>query len=120
MTRFVQLAQARRNILPERRSFWARFNFNQQKISLVIFFGLIFSGFAYLAVINNVSTGGFDLKRLEQRIEQLKDENRKLELEATKLESLNTIAAAGSQLELKLADKVEYLERKPPAVALGR
>ncbi|MFH1366470.1 MAG: hypothetical protein ABIH38_00580 [Patescibacteria group bacterium] len=120
MTRFVQLAQARRNILPERSPFWSRLRFNQQKISLVIFFGLIFSGFAYLAVINNVSTGGFELKRLEQRVDELKEQNRQLELEATKLESLNTIAAAGSQLELKPSDKVEYLEVTPPAVAKSR
>jgi len=120
MTRFVQLAQAKRNVLTQRQNFWSRFRLNQQKASLAVFLALIFSALAYLALINNVSTGGFELKGLEQKIEQLKEENSKLELEATKLEAMNTIAAASEQLQLTQADKVEYLEVTSPVVALSR
>ncbi|MFA5070538.1 MAG: hypothetical protein WC528_04635 [Patescibacteria group bacterium] len=120
MTRFVQLAQAKRNVFTQRENAWGRFRLSQQKVSLAVFLALIFSALAYLALINNVSTGGFQLKDLEQRIDQLKVENRKLELEATKLEAMNTLVAASEQLELTQADKVEYLEVTSPVVALGR
>lgn len=120
MTRFVQLAQKKRHVLPERPSFLGRFHFSREKLSFFIFLSLIISSFAYLALINNVSTGGFQLKGLEQKIEVLKEQNKKLEIETTKLESMNTIAQATDSLGLKPADKVEYLEVTTPAVALGR
>jgi len=120
MTRFVQLAQKKRNLIPDRPSFLGRFNFSREKLSIFIFLALIISSFAYLALINNVSTGGFELKSLEQQIATLKEQNKKLEIEATKLESMNMIAQATENMGLKPADQVEYLEVTAPVVALGR
>lgn len=119
MTKFTRITQSRRKLLKPPK-FLGRFKLNKERISISIFLALLILGFVYLALINNVSTGGFELKRLEQRVEVLKEENEKLELEVAKLQSMNVIARASAQLELVETEKVEYLELTPPYIALGR
>lgn len=74
-------------------------------------------GIIYLTLINRVATTGFEIKTLEQRVSQLRDENRKLELEAANLQSLAVVQSATESLGLTEVAKIEYLPVTGAAVA---
>lgn len=120
MTKFTCFTQKRRQPRLLKPGVFRRFRLNTEKISLAVFLALIISGFAYLALINSVSTQGFELKKLEQKIEVLKEENGKMQLEAAEWQSMNAIVTASEKMNLTVSEKVQYVELSGPAVALGR
>lgn len=71
---------------------------------------VVLMGLAYLIQVNQVSTGGFEIQDLEEKAQELKKENAKLELEAASLESLSTIEEKAQELDLVSTEKVDYLE----------
>lgn len=79
-------------------------------LQAVIIGMVVLMGFTYLVQVNRVSTSGFEIQELEQRVKGLKKENSKLELEAARLESLNAIAERVQELNLVSTEKVDYLE----------
>lgn len=87
-----------------------RFRFVALNLKVVIIGMVILTGFAYLVQVNKVSTTGFEIQELEQKAGELKKENAKLELEAARLESLNTIEERVQKLNLVSTEKVDYLE----------
>ena len=120
MTKFTRLTQNRRQSRLSKPGIFAKFKFDKEGLSVAIFLALIISGFAYLALINSVSTRGFEIKELEEKIELLKDTNGKMEMEAAELQSMNVIAAASKQMNLKAIENPEYVGVTAPVVALGR
>ena len=66
-------------------------------------------GASYLALINNVATTGFELKNLENKVEELRKENRRLEVQATELQALSAVEAASADLGLTEVAHIEYL-----------
>lgn len=51
----------------------------------------VFTGMLYILQMNVTSTKGYDIRELEQRIASLQKENRRLELDAMELQSLERI-----------------------------
>lgn len=74
-------------------------------------------GIAYLSLINRVATTGFEIRTLEQRVEELRRAGQKLELEATELQSLAIVESETESLGLTQIAKIEYLAAGAPAVA---
>jgi len=118
MTKFSKKFQSQRRARLSKPSLFSKLKISRQKLSVALFLCLIITGFAYLAVINSVSTRGFEIKNLEKRVEDLKEENKKLEMKTADLQSMEVIAQASKALDLEPAEKVEYLEVKAPYVAL--
>ncbi|USN53104.1 MAG: hypothetical protein H6760_02905 [Candidatus Nomurabacteria bacterium] len=77
----------------------------------------VIGGGAYLALINNVATTGFEIKTLENRVDELRKENRRLEVEATELQSLSAVQEASGQLGLTEVAHIEYLSPTDSAFA---
>lgn len=119
MTKFTRYTVNREKQKFQKESIWKKFKIGAISIRMVIFGLIILVGFVYLVQINRVSTGGFEIKELSQRMEELKKENKKLELEAAQLQSLKTIKAASEELELVGVSRVDYVTIPPSAVALG-
>ncbi|MDZ7798209.1 MAG: hypothetical protein U5L76_01175 [Patescibacteria group bacterium] len=118
MTKFSQKFQSQRRSRLAKPSFLSKLKISRQKLSVALFLCLIITGLAYLAVINNVSIRGFEIKELEKRVGDLKEENKNLEMKTAQLQSMEVIAQASKGLDLELAEKVEYLEVKAPFVVL--
>lgn len=87
-----------------------RSRFVTLNLKVVICGMVVLMGLTYLVQVNKVSTSGFAIQDLEQRVKELKKENAKLELEAARLESLNTIEERVQKLNLVSVEKVDYLE----------
>lgn len=119
MTKFTRYTVNRERQRFQKESFWKKFKIGSISIRMVIFGLIILVGFVYLIQINRVSTGGFEIKELKERTEQLRKENKKLELEAFQLRSLKTVKEASEELDLVGVSRVDYVTWPPSAVALG-
>lgn len=70
---------------------------------------MIFSlGAVYLFQVNSLSTKGYEIKRLEQRLVQLKETSTRLELEARSLKAVETIQTEAKILNLVPSRGVNY------------
>ncbi len=87
------------------------------QFSLIMIGLAVVGSLAYLIIINRVATSGFEIKALEQKVESLKQINRKLQLEATGLQSLTKVEASAQALGLTEVAQVEYLPATGGAVA---
>lgn len=84
--------------------------------TIVVIIVCIF-GLSYLALINSTASKGYELSRLERRIEELKRENKKLEVKITELQSLGNISKRISQLDMVPSSDISYLKSITPYVA---
>ncbi len=78
---------------------------------------IIFFGVSYLIQTNGLATKGYQIKELESKIAELKQEQADLELEALSLQSLGTVKEKVDQLGLVAVDKTDYLAPTPVALA---
>ncbi|MFA6271948.1 MAG: hypothetical protein WC693_02450 [Patescibacteria group bacterium] len=88
-------------------------------IRMVVVALTVLVGFVYLVQVNTVSTGGFKIKDLSQRAEDLQRENKKLEMQVSELQSLRTIKEASKDMELVGVSRMDYVTLSPSEVALG-
>jgi len=89
------------------------------KVIFVCF--LIFICFAaYLWQINSVATRGYKIRELEEKTSQLKEINKKLEVEVTELRSTARITEKVKELNMVEVVRVEYLKSNGDTVAVNR
>ena len=67
--------------------------------------------------INGLATRGYQIKELESKIADLKQENSDLELEALSLQSMGAVKDKVDGLGLVAIGEVDYLQPTPVAVA---
>ncbi|MBU0597715.1 hypothetical protein KKF61_01810 [Patescibacteria group bacterium] len=91
-------------------------NTTRLKVLLVVI--IIMAGFSYLYYMNQTATGGFDIKGLENNIEELSKQNKQFELRTAELQSLGSIEAASNELEMVATTTIDYLPAIGPAVAV--
>jgi len=118
MTRFLikQQNKKKESILGERRQRGSRIRHLNLNVLLLAL--IIFVSFSYLYYINQTATGGFDIKGLENQIEVLKKDNKKLEVEAARIQSLSNIEEASQELEMVATTHIEYLPAVGSVVAV--
>ncbi len=73
-------------------------------IALVISLGV-----SYLFSVNQTASRGFEVSSLEEEVETLAQENKKLELEASELLSMGNVREVSKDMNLVPVEKVEYL-----------
>ena len=95
-----------------------RFGWNP-KIGICFSVILILSSLiVYVVQMNNLATGGYKIKKLENNITELKATSKELNDKILKMQSVQEISAKVSKLEMVSADQVEYLVKKADQVAL--
>ncbi|PIY97261.1 MAG: hypothetical protein COY66_00480 [Candidatus Kerfeldbacteria bacterium CG_4_10_14_0_8_um_filter_42_10] len=119
MTKFTRYTVNNERQKFQQETIWKKFKVGAISIRIVIFGLIIMVGLVYLIQTNQVSTGGFEIKELNKKVEQLQKDNKKLELETTKLQSLKTIKAATENMDLVSVSKIDYITLPPSAVALS-
>ena len=68
--------------------------------------------------INITSTDGYKIKDLENRISQLKEDNKKLNLSYIELQSMAKVMAEAPNLNLVVSDKIEIITPAGSTVAM--
>ncbi|MDP2918300.1 MAG: cell division protein FtsL [bacterium] len=74
----------------------------------------------YLTQGNQVATKGYEIKDLENKLNNLKEENRKLELEAASLQSVRNVEEGAKKLNMVPIEKMSYVTTSGTAVALKK
>ena len=92
--------------------------FNSEKMSLVAIALVFIIGAVYLMQINITSTNGYKIKELENRLNQLKADNKKLNLSYIELQSMAKVMAEVPNLNLVVSDKIEIITPAGSAVAM--
>lgn len=82
-------------------------------ISLLIS-SLFLVGSVYLWQINKSAAKGFEIKKLEEKVNYLKEENKRLELETIELQSLSRIREGAKKINLTANISPEYLQPASP------
>ncbi len=96
---------------------WQSGSINSTTVSLVFGLLIIISisclGFFYLGQVLNTASQGSDIQQLEEKIVELKEKQRQVELEGAQLRSIDNIENRVHDLNLVATSKVTFLN---PAV----
>jgi len=78
-------------------------------LSLLSLFLIALCGFFYLSQSNQVATSGIEIKKLEKKLDELKEEQKKVQFQKAELESLKNIEEKARQLNMLPAEKMIYI-----------
>lgn len=87
---------------------------------IAVIFTNILLAFFYLSQTNLTATYSYQLKGYEKELAKLKDENKKLNLDYVRLQSMDQIASGVKNLNLVPADNVETITVIDNSLALSR
>jgi hypothetical protein len=80
------------------------------QINLILLGLIILFGLSYLFIINSLSTKGYEIKKLEQRLINLESSQKKLQVEAADLQSINNLQLEAAKLNFVPATNITYLK----------
>ena len=73
---------------------------------------------SYLYYINQTATGGFDIKGMETNIEEIKKDNKQLQVKSAEMQSLGKIEKASEDMQMVATTSIEYLPAVGSVVAV--
>lgn len=68
------------------------------QVNFAIFAAIVALGMAYLVSINSLSTKGYEIRRLEQKIKNLEATRKNLEVQSSNLQSITRIQQEAAKL----------------------
>jgi len=100
---------------------WQQGSINSTTITLglgvIIISSVAFLSFFYLGQVLNTASQGTDIQTLEERIVELKEQQREVELEGAHLRSIDNIEDRIDQLSLISTNRVSFLKTTTDKVA---
>jgi len=103
-----------------KKNLFAKYQINSRNWLLVLMGMILVCGFFYLWQINSLATKGYEIKGLEEQVAELRQINKKIDLEITELRSTNRLNNAVKELGLVEVVRVEYLKANGTSVAINR
>lgn len=82
--------------------------------SLILAGAVIFSGAFYLFQVNSIATQGFEINKIENKIQEAEKENKKLEIKEIELKSMYNIEKATQEFNLVSPEDISYVEIDGP------
>lgn len=79
------------------------------KAGLFLFLGCVVLIVAYLIQVNSFSTKGYEIKRLQKQVEALRDENKKLGINSSSLQSMEQIQNDPSISSMVSVTSINYI-----------
>lgn len=80
------------------------------KINLLLIICTVIFGLAYFLQINSLSTKGYEIRRLEQKIKSLELEQKHLEMQSSSLQSISRIQEQANKLNLVPINNVAFIK----------
>lgn len=100
---------------------WQKGSINSNTLTLVfstlVIVGVGVLGFFYLSQVVGTASQGTDIQELEERIMELKEDQKEVELEGARLRSMDNIEERVDKLNLVDTSKVTFLEMGQDKVA---
>lgn len=114
-----QLSKNSQDELTERPKLKKRNYLDYVKIvNKVILFFILFNAVYFIMNVNDLSIKGFVLNSQKAKLFKAQEENKSLELQITKLSSLEDVQKRAIAMKLVKVDKIDYLTIKDSAVAM--
>jgi cell division protein FtsL len=82
--------------------------------SLILAVAVIFFGAVYLFQVNSIATQGFEIKKIENKIQDAERENKKLKIKEIELKSMYNIEKTTQEFNLVSPDDISYVEIDGP------
>ncbi|MBI4652716.1 hypothetical protein HY750_00465 [Candidatus Kuenenbacteria bacterium] len=76
----------------------------------IILFSIILMGLFYLIQTNSLTVGGLKITDFKKQIEEIKKDNKQLEIEFLQLQAASKIKQASEELKMVKVDNLKYLE----------
>lgn len=83
-------------------------------LSFVLVAAVLFSGAFYLFQVNSIATQGFEIKKIENTIQDEEKENKKLKIKEIELKSMYNIEKATQEFNLVSPEDISYVEINGP------
>lgn len=87
---------------------------------IVVIAANVILGFGYLIQTNLTATYGYQIKGLEKELAQLEEENKSLNLDYIRLQSMDKIASSVQTLNLVPVDNLEIINVNDNSLAVAR
>lgn len=112
-TKVMKRGKARRKTLPK--------NFKVGPVTFVVIAAAMFAfiGFLFLAQLFQSSTKGYEITELRLVADELKEENKRLEIKAAELRSFENIDESVEKLNMVKSDNVVYLKKTGSAIVVA-
>lgn len=75
---------------------------------------LVVAGILYLYQVNNIAIQGYEVRDIENKVQDLQQENQKLKIQEVESKSMYNIEKATENLNLVNSGNVSYVEMKGP------
>ncbi len=95
-------------------------NFSFAKIKMLVVFLCFLVPAIYLGIINTSAVKGYEIKKVEQKIEELKKENKQLQIQEAELNSFYNIKDNIGNLNMVEVDEVVYIDDNEGVVAIKK
>ena len=118
MSKFIRRQFNHEGYSSPENKFWQNIRIDFRSLNIIFISLIVLTGFLYLFAINQTATSGFEIKGLEARIDQLKQDNKKIELYTAELQSLNRIEMESKSLNMVAVSKYEYLPAVGSVIAV--
>jgi hypothetical protein len=82
---------------------------NIQRMGYIAFAALLLLAFAYLVQVNAFSTKGYEIHSLQVKISTLQEQNKKISIESSQLQSLNRIESAPQTATMVPVTQIGYI-----------
>ncbi len=80
------------------------------RLNLAILASTVILGLVYLFVINSLGTKGYDIKKLDQQVRNLEDQQKTLFMQASDLQSINRIQDQAQKLNYVPVNNAIYIK----------
>lgn len=81
---------------------------------VVLLFFVFCAGIMYIFQINKMATMGYEIKKTEEQIEELKKQNEALRIRAAELKSMHKLESDKERMNMKKPDEIGYIEVDDP------
>ena len=104
----------------EKLPWYKKFFFGPKTLKIFLLGLIVFVGLAYIVQVNMNATSGYQVTELAEKAQELQKINKKLEIQAASLRSIENIERVRERQVLEKVTYIEYIAAEKPAVALGQ
>lgn len=80
----------------------------------VLMFFVFCAGVMYIFQVNRLATMGYEIKKTEKTIEELKKQNESLKIEAAELKSMHNLESDKDRMKMRKPEEIGYIEIDEP------
>jgi cell division protein FtsL len=95
-----------------------RFGFTKTKVTLIVFALVVCV--SYLGIINISAVKGYEIRKIENKISEVRKENKKLQIEVAELSSSYNIKNEIENLNMVEAEDIVYISESEQSLAVKK